>query len=194
MKNMSSRFDLLRFWRSWLANPLRVAAVAPSGKALARLITRELLPGTGPVLELGPGTGVFTQALIRRGIPEKDLILVELGEEFARLLNIRFPEAKVLQADAVSLRHALTGLAIPVAGVVSGLPLLSMRPEQIASILSGAFGYLRPGGAFYQFTYGPRCPVPSTMLEQLGLEATRVGRALLNIPPAAVYRIVRRSP
>ncbi|TIT80529.1 MAG: phospholipid methyltransferase, partial [Mesorhizobium sp.] len=50
---------------------------------------------------------------------------------------------------------------------------------------------LKPGGAFYQFTYGPRCPVARPILEGLGLSATHIGRTMLNVPPAAVYRIVR---
>lgn len=51
-----------------------------------------------------------------------------------------------------------------------------------------------PGGSFYQFTYGPRCPIPRALLDRLGLKATRIGRALLNAPPAAVYRIWRQAP
>lgn len=61
------------------------------------------------------------------------------------------------------------------------------------AILTGAFGYLRPGGAFYQFTYSPRCPVPTRIMDRPGLGATRIGLALRNIPPAAVYRISRKK-
>jgi phospholipid N-methyltransferase len=81
-----------------------------------------------------------------------------------------------------------------VGAVISGLPLLSMSPKQIMAILSGAFRCLRPGGSFYQFTYMPRCPISRRLLERLGLEATRIGGTLKNVPPAAVYRISRRAP
>jgi phospholipid N-methyltransferase len=81
-----------------------------------------------------------------------------------------------------------------VGAVVSGLPLLSMSPRKIMSILSGAFTYVRPGGRFYQFTYGPRCPIPRAILDRLGLKATRIGGTFRNLPPAAVYRITRRQP
>jgi phospholipid N-methyltransferase len=81
-----------------------------------------------------------------------------------------------------------------VGAVVSGLPLLSMPPRKVMSILSGAFSYIRPTGRFYQFTYGPRCPVPRPILDRLGLKATRVGGTVRNLPPAAVYRITRRQP
>jgi len=76
--------------------------------------------------------------------------------------------------------------------VISGLPLLSMPTRKIMFILEGAFSHLKEGGAFYQFTYGPRCPVARPILERLGLRATLIGRAMLNIPPASVYRITRR--
>lgn len=78
--------------------------------------------------------------------------------------------------------------------MISGLPVLSMPPRKVIAILRGAFGYLRQGGAFYQFTYTSRCPIPKPILDRLGLRATRVGSTLRNIPPAAVYRIARHRP
>jgi phospholipid N-methyltransferase len=186
--------DHLHFFRSWVADPLRVAAVAPSGGSLARLMTAEIRPSDGHVLELGPGTGAFTRALVARGVSESDITLVEFGPEFARMLQQRFPRARVLRMDAAELAvHALFAQA-SVAAVVSGLPLLSMPPRKVMSILSGAFGYLQPTGSFYQFTYGPRCPVPRPILDRLGLKARRIGGTLRNLPPAAVYRITRRRP
>ncbi|RDJ25167.1 phospholipid methyltransferase [Bosea caraganae] len=186
--------DFVQFFRLWAANPLQVAAVAPSGEALAKVMTQEIGPEDGPVLELGPGTGVFTRALLARGVSETDLTLVEYGSDFARMLEFRFPEARVLWMDASQLTRFELFTGAPVGAVVSGLPLLSMSPRKTIAILSGAFTYMRPGGAFYQFTYGPRCPVPRPILDRLGLKATRVGRALRNIPPAAVYKITRRQP
>jgi phosphatidylethanolamine/phosphatidyl-N-methylethanolamine N-methyltransferase len=64
----------------------------------------------------------------------------------------------------------------------------------VIAILEASFGHLRPEGAFYQFTYGPRCPVSRALLDRLGLKATRIGWAFANVPPAAVYRIRRRPP
>ena len=69
-----------------------------------------------------------------------------------------------------------------------------MPPEKIAAIVGGAFATMKPGGSFYQFTYGPRCPVPRLILDRLGLKATRVGGTVRNIPPAGVYRISRGKP
>jgi len=186
--------DFLHFFRSWISNPLRVAAVAPSGDSLARLMTQEIASADGPIIELGPGTGVFTRALLARGVAETDLTLIEYGPEFVPSLQRRFPQARVLQMDAAKLAHADLFEGEPVGAVVSGLPLLSMSPRKITAILSGTFTYIRPGGAFYQFTYGPRCPVPRPILDRLGLKATHIGHTVRNIPPAAVYKISRRKP
>lgn len=184
--------DILTFFKSWAAKPLQVAAIAPSGRALADLMTRDIGPSTGPVIELGPGTGVFTRSLLARGVAAEDLTLVEYGSDFASLLQARFPGARVLQMDAARLRNIEFDSPRAVGAVVSGLPLLSMPPRQVMAILSGAFGHLRAGAAFYQFTYGPRCPVLRPILERLGLEGSVMGKTLLNAPPATVYRIARR--
>lgn len=184
--------DFVRFFRSWVRNPLRVAAVAPSSASLAQIMTSEIGADTGQVLELGPGTGVFTRALLSRGVEQSGLTLIEYGPEFIAQLKERFPSARVMQMDAARLACAPTIAGERFGAVVSGLPLLSMSPRKITSILSGAFTLLRPGGAFYQFTYGPRCPVPRPILDRLGLKAVRIGGTMFNVPPASVYRITRR--
>ncbi len=180
------------FLRAFLADPRRVSAVAPSGRALAKAITAEISPDSAPVIELGPGTGAFTHWLIERGIPEHRLVLIESGSDFAQLLRTRYPEARVLRMDAAHLRHVALFDGEQAGAAVSGLPLLSMSARHVIAVLNGAFRHLRPGGAFYQFTYGPRCPVPRAILERLGLTAVRIGRALVNVPPAGVYRITRQ--
>lgn len=192
MVEIDDRSDLQRFLRSWVGNPLRVGAIAPSGVSLAQLITSEISEESGPVLELGAGTGVFTRALLARGVDERNLTIIEYGSDFARLLDFRFPKARVLWMDASQLAKYKLFEPAMVGAVVSGLPLLSMPPRKVIAILSGAFIYLQSNGAFYQFTYGPRCPVSRTILDRLGLKAVRIGRTVRNLPPAAVYRITRR--
>lgn len=183
--------DTLRFLRSWRAAPLRVAAITPSGPALAALITSEIDLRHAPVLELGAGTGVFTRARIARGLAPEDLALVELDDTFADLLRARFPAAQVLQMSAARLRGLPLFGGRKAGAAISGLGLLSMSPRTVMAILSGTFAHLRPGAALYQFTYGPRCPVPRPVLDRLGLEARRIGGTLRNLPPASVYRIGR---
>ncbi|MDD2868345.1 methyltransferase type 12 [Neomegalonema sp.] len=188
----SSASDLKRFLTEWRRDPLTVAAIAPSGRALAEIITSEISPLEAPVVELGPGTGVFTRRLLGRGVPEERLVLIEYGASFAQDLQSRFPLARVHQMDACALRKRPLIAGEPAGAVVSGLPLLSMSPRRILAILEGVFLQLRPEGAFYQFTYGFRCPAPRPLLDRLGLKATRIGGTLANLPPAAVYRIERR--
>ncbi len=186
---LPKRTDTGAFLREWLSDPLRVASVAPSGRALAAMMTREITAADAPVIELGPGTGVFTDALLARGVPEDGLVLVEMNANFARLLRFRMPRATVLEMDATRLGR----LDLPggVGAVVSGLPVLAMPPRAVLQILRGAFAHLRDDAAFYQFTYGPSCPVRRTILARLGLKAKRVGGAIVNLPPASVYKITR---
>jgi phosphatidylethanolamine/phosphatidyl-N-methylethanolamine N-methyltransferase len=186
--------DVQLFFRSWTCDPLRVGAIAPSGPALAAIMTAEISAASAPIIELGPGTGVFTRALLARGVDERDITLVEYGADFVPLLRVRFPLACVLQMDAAKLSaRDFSGKTAP-GVIISGLPLLSMSTRKVMAILTGAFECLRDGGALYQFTYGARCPVRRPLLDRLGLKAVRVGRALVNVPPATVYRITRRIP
>ena len=185
--------DALLFWRSLLRHPTRIGAVAPSGRALARLITANLPVSDQPIIELGPGTGAFTQALIARGVPEHRLALVEADPAFAKTLTRRFPCARVLTMDAIHLGDVADLFDTPAGAILSGLPLLSMPTENVAAILRGAFRHLGPGGALYQFTYLPRCPAPRPVLDELQLETARVGCAWANLPPAFVYRFRRAS-
>jgi phosphatidylethanolamine/phosphatidyl-N-methylethanolamine N-methyltransferase len=188
----SCESDVLPFFRALISNPLRVSAVAPSSRVLAGAITAGITSDDTPVIELGPGTGIFTRALLARGVLEEKLVLVEADPRLAGLLGARFPKARVLHLDAAQL--ADTGLfdSQPAGAVVSGLPLLSIPSAKVSMILESVFACLRPNGAFYQFTYRPRSPVPRGTLDRLGLTAHRSHTVLRNIPPAWVYRLERR--
>lgn len=183
--------DVLPFFRTWLSKPLSVASITPSSSILADLITSEIAPDSAPVIEFGPGTGVFTRALLARGVPEERLTLIENDSTFAEMLRRRFPAATVLCMDAAHIVKLPIFEGERAGAVVSGLPLLSLPLRKGFAIMAGAFAHMRPDGAFYQFTYGPRCPIPQRILDRLDLEAVRIGGVFANIPPAAVYRIRR---
>jgi phosphatidylethanolamine/phosphatidyl-N-methylethanolamine N-methyltransferase len=180
-----------RFIRSWLEDPFSVGAVAPSGRPLARIMTRELAAGHR-VVELGPGTGTFTRQILTRGVVERDLILIERCPGFADLLEQRFPAATVLRGDATARQEGLVPHRGAIDFVISGLPLVLFSREQKHRLLREAFRLLTPSGALYQFTYGGRCPVERRQLERSGLEARCIGFIALNMPPAFVYRIARK--
>lgn len=182
--------DGRRFLQAWLADPFAIAAVAPSSQSLARLMTERIGPETGPVIELGPGTGVFTQALLDRGVSPANLLLLERSPAFTLLLRERFPGLDVVCDLAEGLAyHADARLAEAPGAVVSGLPLLAMRSSVQRQILAAAFGALRPGGTFVQFTYGHVAPIAKDVARELGLTCRPMGRIWPNVPPASVYEI-----
>src|SRR5499427_4444069 len=119
--------DEVQFIRSWLEKPLSTGAVMPSGKLLARTMARQVDTETlGPIIELGPGTGPVTEALVEHGVDPARLVLVEFNPIFCRMLRSRYPAATVVQGDACRLREMLAGLLRqPLAAVVSGLPLFT---------------------------------------------------------------------
>ncbi|WBX86012.1 class I SAM-dependent methyltransferase [Sphingosinicella microcystinivorans] len=183
--------DALRFLAR-LRNARMVGAVAPSGKALARRIVSGINPARGPVLEVGAGTGVFTAALLARGVAPEALTAVEADPVFAALLRARFPDVEIVEGRAEDALGAGGPLADRrYADAVSGLPLLNFPPALRRRILEAIFARLAEDGALYQFTYGPRAPLGRGGLAALGLAAEPVGRVWRNLPPATVYRIRR---
>ena len=183
--------DEVRFIRSWLEKPLATGAVTPSGRFLARTMASYVDPDqTGPVVELGPGTGPVTEALVERGIEPKRLVLVEFNPTFCRLLRTRFPEATVVQGDAYSLKRLLGGVTRePAAGVVSGLPLFTKPLRVRLRLLFEALDLMSPGAPFVQFTYNAVPPIPKR-LERVSAEPSE--RVWMNIPPARVW-VYRRD-
>lgn len=185
--------DTITFLRSWLQKPRCVGAIAPSSDALARLICSEIDASCAPLLELGPGTGVFTRALLARGLDPGQITLIEAVPEFANLLRHRHPGARVLTCDAGKLADADLYPDACAGAAVSGLPLRAMPTEVIDAIIAGVFVWLRAGACLYQFTYGLRCPIPPEVLQRNQLQAQAMGRVWRNLPPATVYRITRQD-
>ena len=182
--------DEARFIRSWIDNPVLTGAVSPSGRFLARMMARAVDPvGRGPIVELGPGTGPITQALLKRGVDPRRLVLVEFDAAFCRLLRKRFPGVQVVQADAYALRDSLRDvLQEPASAIVSSLPLLNKPDADRLALLDDAFSLMGPGGSFVQFTYGMNSPVPRSD----DYDADVSPPIWLNLPPARVW-IYRRK-
>ena len=178
--------DEVRFIRSWLERPLSIGAVTPSGKILARTMARYVDPNsTGPVVELGPGTGPVTEALVAAGVAPSRLVLVEFNPNFCNLLRARYPDATLVQGDAYSMRRLLETLLLqPAAAVVSGLPLITKPITTRMRLLRDAFDLMLPGAPFVQFTYSVASPVPKR-LGGFSVEASE--RIWMNIPPARVW-------
>jgi phosphatidylethanolamine/phosphatidyl-N-methylethanolamine N-methyltransferase len=182
-------------WRSfcdWVNDPQRIGSVAATGGALARRVADLVLSSDAPLIELGAGTGAFAQEFLHRGVPQHRLALVELGSEFTEFLRLTYPEATVLGAAALGDTALFRGEKA--GAVVCSLPMHALPGRQVSAILSGAFAHLRPGGTFYQVSFGPRFPIRSDLLERLGLEVERLEPVRENTPPASIHRITRWSP
>src|SRR5882672_7395727 len=178
--------DERRFIRTWFENPLSTGAVMPSSKALARTMASYVDPqSTGPVIELGPGTGPVTEARVQRGVDPKRLILVEFDPDFCRLLRTRYPAATVVQGDAYRLKRLLSDtVRDPAAAMVSGLPLVTKPLRTRLRLISDALGLLAPGAPFIQFTYAMVPPIPKGLS---GITAKASDLIWLNLPPARVW-------
>lgn len=178
--------DEVRFIASWIQNPLKVGAVSPSSRALARALAAEVDPSVpGPVVELGPGTGPVTEALVARGVASDRLVLVEYDPEFCTLLRRRFPGATVIEGDAYALGDTLSGIVKePAAAVVSSLPLMTRPLTVRVRLLNAAMRLLRPGAPYVQFTYAMTAPIPS---RQRRYRISASPRIWLNLPPARVW-------
>ena len=201
------------FWREFRQNFHTTGAVLPSGRALARALTRFVegrADGPRRILEVGPGTGAVTQVLVERLGPQDRLDLVELNDRFVERLGERFAGEPAFQAvhDRCRVLHqAVEQLPDhePYDLVISGLPLNNFDVELVERILA-AFGRLvRPGGTLSFFQYiavRPARAVVSGREERARLQG--IGRALArlletgeirrdwiwpNVPPAWVHHV-----
>ncbi|WP_029077213.1 class I SAM-dependent methyltransferase [Kaistia adipata] len=183
--------DEVRFFRNWIEKPLSMGAVSPSGKALTKLMASFVDPDDNlPVIELGPGTGVVTQALIERGVAPERIVSIEYSSDFCRLLEQRFAGVKIVEGDAYALERTLAGcVSGPVSAVISSLPLLTQPPARRSALIQAAFARLAPGQPFIQFSYGLASPVtPDPSL----FSTTHTGWVMKNVPPARVW-VYRRT-
>jgi phosphatidylethanolamine/phosphatidyl-N-methylethanolamine N-methyltransferase len=178
--------DEVRFIRSWIERPLSTGAVTPSGKILARTMARYVDPNSiGPVVELGPGTGPVTEALVEAGVNPARLVLVESNPAFCRILRARYPDATLVQGDAYGARRLLQTLLLqPAAAMVSGLPLITKPVRMRLRLIRDAFDLMVPGAPFVQFTYAVASPLPKRF-GGFSVEASE--RIWMNIPPARVW-------
>ncbi len=178
--------DEMQFIRTWIEKPLSTGAVMPSSKALARTMARYVdAEASGPVVELGAGTGPVTEAMVERGVDPARLILVEFNPDFCRLLRTRYPRATVVQGDAYRLRRLLeTYVKAPASAMVSGLPLVTKPVRARIRLISDAMALLAPGAPFVQFTYAMVTPIPKQLS---GIKAEASELIWRNVPPARVW-------
>lgn len=171
------------FFKGFFLNPRTTGALFPSSKYLARHMANCIDKNkSGYILELGPGTGVITKAILESGISDDQLISVELASDFADKLKKEFPGVTVIEGNATRLSE-LIGDKKPVHTIISSLPLRSLSKETRALIFAEIQKVLIPGGRFIQFTYSMKKAIdyyPSNFLLKKSFIVWR------NIPPARV--------
>lgn len=176
------------FLRGFLARPWKVASPIPSGRTLSRRIADQIDPEPGGVVvELGPGTGAVTRAILERGTAEEDMMLIESDPEFAALLRSAYPRARITEGDAFTFA-ALLGETRGLRAIVSGLPVMGETEERKQGLLADAMDVLAPGMPFVQFTYSARPPLPPLD----GVHVRRAATVWENIWPMRIW-VYRRS-
>ena len=182
----SEASDEFVFLRAWMRAPLITAAMLPSGRALSRAVAAAVNPSTpGAIVELGPGTGAVTAALVERGIQPERLILIEFLPEFCELLRRRYPAARVISGDAFDAASILRHLGVgSLAAVVSCLPLYSKKPEHRERLLHDMLRLGPSGMPFVQATNFARSPIPFDPQDVAGEPSPRVW---FNLLPALVW-------
>lgn len=182
----------LVFFRSLLQNPKAMGALAPSSPKLSQLMASPVDPAQTPVLEIGAGTGAVTRALLERNVSPDRLLIIERDPSLVAFLRREFPGVRVRCGEAVHASRILSTESVAKFNtVVSSLPLRNLPLRDRIRNVRAMLETLAHGGQLIQYTYIGGCPIPS---RRLGLEAERIGRVWLNLPPASVWRFRMKRP
>ena len=185
--------SVMRFLCQFIRHPNQVGAIVPSGHSLCKHIAKTALQGLqqpdGYILELGPGTGVVTQALINGGAHADKIICVENNPKFIISLQKQFSHSTIIADGAENIRSILTHKNIEqVPVIISSLPLLSLPSTLRLQVIQAITQCLVPGGTLVQFTYG--LPSPYRGFHQL-LQPVHKKLIICNMPPAFVWEYKR---
>jgi phosphatidylethanolamine/phosphatidyl-N-methylethanolamine N-methyltransferase len=177
--------DGLLFLKTWLKAPLKTAALSPSSAGLGQMAACEAaIPGDGPVVEFGVGTGALTAELVAMGVAPARLVLFESDPAFQDVLRSRYPEARVIGGNCY---QAVRSIDIAnAAAFVSGLPLVQEPARDRARFVLDCLDLMgRPSARFVQLTYLPVSPVPAKLLP--GVTVRRSPTVWSNMPPARIF-------
>jgi phosphatidylethanolamine/phosphatidyl-N-methylethanolamine N-methyltransferase len=182
--------DATIFFGLWLQKPLRIAAANPSGSRLADALAGCVdLARSGPVLELGAGTGSLTRGLVRAGCPQDRIVALEREPRLVAVLRRDFPRMTVIEGDATRIGEYLAGRVERLAGVVSSLPIKWFPLEAQRAIVNPCLELLGPGGRFLQITNAFASPLP---IDSLGIAGRELSRVWLNLLPAQIWSYSQR--
>jgi phosphatidylethanolamine/phosphatidyl-N-methylethanolamine N-methyltransferase len=194
LRKFAERFDdEVKFFKGWVTRPRAVGSIVPTSGTTARRMASIVDPNSNlPVLELGPGTGVITRAILERGVKPENLFCIEYSPEFVAHLKRQFPGVNVIHGDAFNLDDTLGALrGATFDSVVSGVPLLNFPTEQRVRYVEGVLARIPEGRPMVQLTYGPRSPIPP---EGGDYRVTRFDFILRNIPPTTLWLYSKGAP
>lgn len=180
-----------QFLRAWLRAPKSVGSVWPTGAPMARRMAGVIDRASGlPVLEIGPGTGTITKAILETGLAPEKLYAVEYSREFCENLRCKFPKIHVVEGDAFNLAAALgKDGERRFDSAVSALPLLNFPSAARIAFVENVLNLLPAGRPLIQFSYGPKPPAPAG---GGNYTVERLGMVLRNIPPAQLWIYSRK--
>lgn len=162
-RSLARRFDEeLRFFKGWIDKPRAVGSIVPTSSVTARKMATVVNPESGlPVLELGPGTGVITKAILEAGVKPENLWSIEYSPDFVEHLRLNYPGVNVIQGDAFDLDKTLSDKRDTMFdSVISGVPLLNFPVAQRIAYVEDLLDRIPAGRPIVQLTYGPLSPVP----------------------------------
>ncbi len=191
-RSLVRRFDEeLRFFKGWMDKPRAVGSIVPTSSVTARRMASVIDTGSAlPVLELGPGTGVITRAILEAGVRPENLWSVEYSEDFVDHLRERYPGTNIIHGNAFDLDATLGDKRDMIFdSVVSGVPLLNFPVAQRVAYVEDLLDRIPAGRPIVQLTYGPRSPVPPGHGDYT---VERFDFILRNIPPTQLW-IYRRA-
>ncbi|MCP9228654.1 class I SAM-dependent methyltransferase [Mesorhizobium sp. LMG 17147] len=162
-KTLAEKFDdELKFFKGWIDKPKAVGSIVPTSSVTARKMASIVDPTSGlPVLEVGPGTGVITRAILAQGIKPENLYAVEYSTDFVRHLRQLYPGVNVIEGDAFNLDATLGDRRdLIFDSVISGVPLLNFPVAQRIAYVESLLDRIPAGRPIVQLTYGPLSPIP----------------------------------
>lgn len=192
-RRIAEKFDdEIRFFRGWIDGPKTVGAIVPTSPVTSRRMASVIDVGSGlPVLELGPGTGAVTRAILERGLPPERLASVEYSADFFTALVETYPGVRFIHGDAFNLDAALgDGGATLFDCVISAIPLLNFPMRERVALVGRLLDRIPAGRPVVQISYGPVSPV-SAKRASFGVEP--LDWVMRNIPPARLW-LYRRNP
>lgn len=191
-ERLGKKFDEeIRFFKGMMQGPKTVGSIVPTSSITARKMASVINPNSGlPVLELGPGTGAITKAILQRGVKPEKLVAIEYSTDFYEHLVRLYPGVNVINGDAFNLDKTLAHMdGQTFDSVVSAVPLLNFPMQARIAMLESALDRLPPGRPFVQISYGPVSPIIARP-ERYHIQ--HFDFIVRNIPPAQLW-IYRRG-